>query len=351
MLRGFFSSIAGRIFIVLVSASIFLNAIVLVFFAPDRQKLVIQVKFPQATDQLLHHGEPSIFHVNLLWVASFFLIVIAFLSLIIARVTSQPLRELARAARSLGNNVEQSALLTSKGPVEAREAFSAFNMMQERIRQHAQERTFMLAELVRDLQTPLTRLKSRLEQVVDIDLKNRLMDDVADTQELVKQGLVYVQLVNADEPFESVDLDLLIAAIYHDAIKSGSDVTLTGKIGKPILASPHAIKRCISNLVENAIKYGSHAHIHVYRENNKAIIAIADAGPGIPDDQLDSVFLPFKCVEGTTSQNSGATGLGLTIARIIANRHQATINLKNIKAGGLGLIVTLELPELGHQQK
>ena len=322
----------------------------LAFVAHDRQ-LSVQVKTQHAADQLLHHAGLPTFHISLLWLASIVLITIALLSLIIARITSQPLRVLTRAATGLGRNIEQPALLTTQGPIEARAASDAFNMMQERIRHHSQERTFMLAELVYDLQTPLARLKSRLEQLADIDLKNHLLDDVADTQELVKQGLVYVQLVNSVEPFEMVDLDLLIAAIYHDAIQAGSDVTLTGKIGQPVLASPNAIKLCISNLVENAIKYGSHAHIHVYRENGKAIIAIADAGPGIPDDQLESVFPPFKYVENTASHSPGATGLSLTIARIIASRHQATIKLKNIKAGGLGLIVTLELPELGHQQK
>ncbi|HEY3299742.1 MAG TPA: ATP-binding protein [Methylophilaceae bacterium] len=300
-------------------------------------------------DVALRDGGPPLFHGDFLFTATFFLITIALLSLIVARIASQPLRELASAAKRLGNNIEQPALFTTKGPTEVREASIAFNTMQKSIRNHIEERTFMLAGVVHDLQTPLTRLRLRLEKIADIDLKNGLVDDLADAQEIISQGIVYAQLMSLDDPFETVDLDVLITAIYQDAIDAGSDVTLTGKVGKPVLASPHAIRRCISNLVENALKYGGYAHIHASREHCKAIITITDGGPGIPNDQLENVLHPFKRSENSSARNSRTTGLGLTIARIIANHYQGSISLKNIKAGGLGLVVTLELPGLDNQ--
>ena len=295
-------------------------------------------------DLALREGGPPLFHGDFLFIAGFFLATIGLLSLIVARIASQPLRELASAAKSLGNNIEQPALLVTKGSTEVREASIAFNTMQNSIRDHIQERTFMLAAVAHDLQTPLTRLRLRLEKVTDTDLKNSLVNDLTDTQEMIRQGLEYAQYMNSNEPFELVDLDSLIAAIYHDALDAGEDVTLTGKIGRPIMASSHAIRRCISNLVENALKYGGHAHIHAKRENSKAIITITDGGPGIPDDQLENVFHPFKRIESSRSRNSGGTGLGLTIARIIASRHQGSITLQNIKECDIGLLVTLELP-------
>lgn len=296
-------------------------------------------------DVALREGPPPpIFHGDLIFIASFFLATIAILSLIVARFSSQPLRELASAAKSLGNNIEQPALLVTKGSTEVREASIAFNTMQNSIRDHIQERTYMLAAIAHDLQTPLTRLRLRLEKVTDVELKNSLVNDLTNTQDMIRQGLEYAQFMHADEPFELIDLDSLLTAIYHDAIDAGAAVTLTGKIGKPVFASPHAIRRCINNLVDNATKYGNFANIHTRRENGKAIITISDGGPGIPEDQLETVFHPFKRLESSRSRNSGGTGLGLTIARIIASRHQGTISLKNIQAGGLGLMVILELP-------
>lgn len=296
-------------------------------------------------DVALREGSPPpIFHGDLIFIASFFLATIAILSLIVARFSSQPLRELASAAKSLGNNIEQPALLVHKGSREVREASIAFNTMQNSIRDHIQERTYMLAAIAHDLQTPLTRLRLRLEKVTDVELKSSLINDLTNTQDMIRQGLEYAKFMHSDEPFELIDLDSLLTAIYHDAMDAGAEVILTGKIGKAVIASPHAIRRCINNLVDNAIKYGKFANIHARRENGKAIITISDGGSGIPENQLETVFHPFKRLENSRSRNSGGTGLGLTIARIIASRHKGSISLKNIQAGGLGLMVILELP-------
>jgi signal transduction histidine kinase len=121
-------------------------------------------------------------------------------------------------------------------------------------------------------------------------------------------------------------------------------VTCSGKVGKPILACPHILRRCITNLLDNAIKYGEFAQIIVRQENAKVIISIVDGGPGIPDDQIESVFQPFKRIENSRSRSSGGTGLGLTIARIIAEKHRGSIKLSNMSKPELGLIATLELP-------
>ncbi|OIQ75739.1 osmolarity sensor protein EnvZ [mine drainage metagenome] len=275
-----------------------------------------------------------------------FLVGISALALVVAYIATKPLRKLAQAARDFGNNIEHQPLPEDQGSREVREASVAFNSMQASIRNHIQERTYMLAAIAHDLQTPLTRLRLRLENVADDDLRTRLVADLTATQTMVKEGLEFAQSVNAEEPLEPVDLDSLIEAICNDAVDAGCEVTFSGSGGRPVMACPHALRRCISNLLDNAIKYGKFAHVSVRRENSKAIVSIFDGGPGIPDDQLEAVFQPFKRLENSRSRSSGGTGLGLTIARIIAGKHRGSLKLKNMGTSDLGLVATLELPVL-----
>lgn len=275
-----------------------------------------------------------------------FLVGIATLALVVSYIATKPLRKLAQAARDFGNNIEHQSLPENHGSREVRDASLAFNSMQASIRNHIQERTYMLAAIAHDLQTPLTRLRLRLEKVTDDDLRARLVADLTATQAMVKEGLDFVQSVSAEEPFELVDLDSLIEAICDDATDAGLDVSHTGLIGKPIMACPHSLRRCISNLLDNAIKYGKFAHVTVKKEGSMAIITIIDGGPGIPGDQLEAVFQPFKRLDNSRSRSSGGTGLGLTIARIIAGKHRGSLKLRNMGTVELGLIATLELPAL-----
>lgn len=273
-----------------------------------------------------------------------FLSGIVLIALFVAHMATKPLRRLAQAAHNLGRNIEHPALSETEGSTEVREASTAFNSMQISIRNHLQERTYMLAAIAHDLQTPLTRLRLRLEKVEDEDLRARLVADLTATLAMVKEGLDFARSTGTEEPFELVDVDSLIEAICNDATDAGSEVTCSSKVGKPISACPHILRRCITNLLDNAIKYGGFAQIIVRQENAKVIILIVDGGPGIPDDQLESVFQPFKRIENSRSRSSGGTGLGLTIARIIAEKHRGSIKLSNMSKPELGLIATLELP-------
>lgn len=273
-----------------------------------------------------------------------FLSGILLVALFVAHMATKPLRRLGQAAQNLGKNIEHPALSEDKGSTEVREASVAFNSMQTSIRSHLQERTYMLAAIAHDLQTPLTRLRLRLEKVTDEGLREKLVADMTATLAMVKDGLDFARSTNIEEPFEWVDVDSLLEAICNDATDAGSEVTCSGKIGKPILACPNILRRCITNLLDNAIKYGGFAQIIVRQVQSKVIISIADGGPGIPDDQLETVFQPFKRIENSRSRNSGGTGLGLTIARIIAEKHRGSIKLNNLGTHELGLIATLELP-------
>ena len=292
-----------------------------------------------------HHNRNSMpFQGNFIRTLLLFLLAIVLISLLVAHMATKPLRRLAQAAHDLGRNIEHPPLPVNSGSTEVKQASIAFNSMQSNIRNHIQERTYMLAAIAHDLQTPLTRLRLRLEKVADEDLRARLVADLSATLDMVKEGLDFARSTNTEEPFELVDIDSLIEAICNDATDAGAEVTFSGKLGKPILACPHILRRCINNLLDNAIKYGGSAHVTLHQEGNKAIVTIVDGGPGIPEAQLEAVFQPFKRIEGSRSRNSGGTGLGLTIARIIAEKHHGSIKLSNMATLELGLIAKLELP-------
>ena len=269
---------------------------------------------------------------------------IILIALCVAHMATKPLRLLARAAEDLGVNIEHPPLSENKGSTEVRKASAAFNRMQASIRNHIRERTFMLAAIAHDLQTPLTRLRLRLEKVKDDDLRVSLIGDMTATLAMVKEGLEFARVTNTDEPFSRVDIDSLMGAICDDAVDAGAQVTCQGRIGKPVLANIHSLRRCIMNLIDNALKYGKSSQIVLSLENSQAIIRVIDAGPGLPEEQLQTVFEPFNRFESSRSRNSGGTGLGLTIARILAEKHHGTIVLNNLAAPASGLVATLSLP-------
>ena len=271
-----------------------------------------------------------------------FLISIAILAYLVTRMTMRPLKQLAQAAKDLGNDINHPPLALT-GASEIRQASAAFNAMQARIRQHIFQRTQMLAAITHDLQTPLTRLRLRLEKVADSDLHERLVGDLSAMQSMVKEGLDLARSMDSTEAMQALDLDSLLDSVCSDAADAGQNVTLEGHAGMALMGRPIAMRRCLVNLIDNAVKYGQYAHVTVERLSGSARIRIRDGGPGIAPEQLAKVFEPFYRIETSRSRESGGTGLGLTIARNIAEQHGATVLLSNHLDGGLE--VTLVVPQ------
>ena len=271
-----------------------------------------------------------------------FLFSIAALAYVVARMTTRPLKVLARAAQDLGHDINRPPLSLS-GASEIRQASAAFNAMQARIRQYIFQRTQMLAAITHDLQTPLTRMRLRLEKVQNAELQERLIGDLSAMQAMVREGLVLARSMDTTENMQMLDLDSLLEAVCADAVDAGQQVTLKGQAGMALLGRPLDLRRCLGNLIDNAVKYGRDVRVCVDRINGAARIRIRDSGPGIPEGELGRVFDPFYRVETSRSRESGGTGLGLTIARNIAEQHGGSIALANHPEGGLE--VTLVLPE------
>jgi signal transduction histidine kinase len=234
-----------------------------------------------------------------------FLISIGILAALIARMTMRPLKRLAQAATALGVDIERPPL-PERGATEIRQAAAAFNAMQSRIRHHIRQRAHILAAITHDLQTPLTRLRLRLEKV--------------------------------DNP---VNLDSLIDSVCADAADAGQAVTVSGKTNVSLMARPIALRRCLTNLIDNAVKDGQSAHVTATLEGSGVVIRIKDKGTGIAEPELEKVFEPFYRLENSRSRETGGSGLGLTIALNIVEQHGGTIRLMNHSAGGLEVILTL----------
>ncbi len=269
-----------------------------------------------------------------------FLLGIGALAAIVARMTMRPLKQLAQAATELGNNIERPPL-PERGAKEIRQAAAAFNAMQSRIRQHIKQRAHILAAITHDLQTPLTRLRLRLEKVDDPELREKLVSDLSAMQGMVREGLDLARSMDSSEPMQRLDLDSLIDSVCADAADAGQAVSFSGKTGTSLMARPLALRRCLTNLIDNAVKYGHSAQVRTAREGALAVVRIKDAGPGIPDHELEKVFEPFYRLEGSRSRHTGGTGLGLTIARNIAEQHGGTIRLFNHPSGGLEVLLSL----------
>jgi signal transduction histidine kinase len=262
-------------------------------------------------------------------------------SWIAARWLAYPIRRLANAAEELGKNLNSPLIDETSGPSEVRQASKVFNQMQARLKQQMEERNRFLAAVSHDLRTPLTRLKLRAEKITEPGLKTDVQSDIDEMASIIDTTLDYLRGDAQPEAACLFDLDALVHTLAEDANGNGSRITVTGKI-QPVRLQPVAIRRCLNNLLENALRYGGSATISMSETTDQAVIAIRDAGPGIPPEKLEAVFAPFYRLDSSRSRHSGGVGLGLSIARDMARKHGGNVTLANAPGGGL--VATLNLP-------
>lgn len=271
---------------------------------------------------------------------SVLLVSVLVLSFLAVRWMTRPLSTLARAADELGRDIHRPPL-AERGPLEVRAAAAAFNTMQARLRDYIYERTRILTAVSHDLRTPITRLRLRAELLDDEELKAKLVRDLQEMENMTSATLSFLRGFEDREPLQSVDLMALLESLETDSIDTGYDVKLQGKISRPVPLRPRALRRLLDNLVVNAVRYGKRAIITVEDLGDAVAIRIRDAGPGIPAEELEKVFEPYYRLDTARSQESGGVGLGLSIARNIAELHGGTLILQNHPAGGLEAILTL----------
>ncbi|MEJ2122144.1 MAG: ATP-binding protein [Alphaproteobacteria bacterium] len=262
------------------------------------------------------------------------------LAVLVSRRVTRPLRRFSAAAARLGTDVDAPPM-DEAGPSEIREAAEAFNQMQRRIRRFVEDRTRMLAAISHDLRTMLTRFQLRADYIEDNEQRAKAVEDIARMREMLDATLSLARDDAAAEPTTAVDLSSLLQTLCDDLADAGHTVAYAGPDRVTLAGRPVALGRAVANLIDNAVKYGGEAEVHLEERTADVVITVADRGPGIPAGQREQVFAPFFRLEQSRSRETGGTGLGLALARNIVRGHGGDITLEDREGGGLVARVVL----------
>jgi two-component system osmolarity sensor histidine kinase EnvZ len=248
------------------------------------------------------------------------------------RIQVRAIRRLAAAAEAFGMGRDRGPI-KPEGAVEVRQAATAFNRMQERIRRFLLQRTEMLAGVSHDLRTPLTRLRLSLAMLPQRDeLRPDVQEMTADVEEMERMIGGYLAFARGEgaEQAQDVDLSAMLEEVASRARRAGAEVALEAPAGLNLPLRPDAVRRAITNLVDNARRHAHRIALTALSQGGRIVqVTIDDDGPGIPAERRESVFRPFE------SGATGRTGLGLTIARDIVRAHGGDIVLEDSPLGGL----------------
>lgn len=276
-----------------------------------------------------------------------------------------PLGALAAAIDRHGVDL-RDAPLAEHGPLEVRAMARAFNRMRARIADLLADQTRMLAAISHDLRTPATRLRLRVEFVRDEELQRLMLRDLDEMDAMLSEALAFLAHNVREEPLKLVDVTALLQAVCDDYADVGRPVgfveppplqfrsvpTLFAAAGQEhrfeherrvrMLCRPNALRRAVNNLIDNALTYGFRAEVHLEADARRVRIGVLDQGPGIVEDEIDKVLMPFYRIESSRQRATGGMGLGLAIVKAVADAHHGRVELANRERGGLA--ATLELP-------
>lgn len=261
------------------------------------------------------------------------------------RQVVRPMTRFTRAIDALQPANSAPGMMAEQGPVEVQHAARAFNAMQTRIRDHLQERARILAAISHDLQTPITRMKLRLEMTDAPELRDKLLQDLDNMSRLVSEGIAFARSAQPlEEKRQRLDLNAFLDSIALDYADVGRPVAfIPAEEGRVVLTQPQALRRIMTNLIDNGLKFAERVDIRLsYAMNGDPIIQVMDNGPGIPEVSLEEVLQPFFRLENSRNRETGGTGLGLAIAAQLTSQMPGTLRLGNRPEGGLEAIIRLD---------
>jgi signal transduction histidine kinase len=243
-----------------------------------------------------------------------------------------------------GNSPENMDKLSEEGCREIRETARSLNRMRERVQGSIEERDRMLSALRHDLRTPLTRLKLWAEESEPEAVRDKLLENANQIQDMVTQSIELASSLNTTEKEVQLDLAAFVESIVDDYRDEGRRVALAEDMpsGLTFRTRPICLRRCLSNLIENALKYAGDAEIALYRTGSESVIEVRDTGPGIPPDELPHV--KYKFYKG--SSNARGSGIGLAVCDEIITRHNGDLTMGNAEGGGC--VATISLPLSSH---
>ncbi|WCT72711.1 ATP-binding protein [Sphingomonas naphthae] len=258
--------------------------------------------------------------------------IVAPLGWMFARRLSGPLDRFADAAAQLGRD-PSAAIVALDGPAEIGRAAHAFNLMQNRLRSFVDDRTAMVGAISHDLRTPLTRLRFRMEEVEDDAMRDGMLEEVVEMEEMIASVLAFIRDASTPGVRERLDLRTLVDDVAEDAAMVGGHVTVEATMPATVEVDVLGMRRLLANLVENALKYGERARIRLEVGEEEAIAAVIDDGPGLPDEELELVFQPFYRTAAARASDARGTGLGLAVCRSIARAHGGDVRLSRSAEG------------------
>ena len=268
-------------------------------------------------------------------------VALVIIAALLVRRTLRPMSRLAEAAEVIGRG--ESRFVDPRGPGEVRRVIRAFNAMQERIHRMIADRTHALAAVGHDLRTPIARLQLRAEQISEPELREALQKDVSEMEGMLDSLLAYLRGEADPEPRRRIDAAVLVRTLLDEAADQGSDVAYAGLDHAEACVRPLALKRALSNLIDNALKYGGKARVSVGRSADALVIRVEDDGPGIAEERLEAALQPFVRVDPARGRNTGGLGLGLAIVKRVIEAEGGQFALANRKEGGLR--AEIRLPE------
>jgi signal transduction histidine kinase len=291
-------------------------------------------------------GEPRRMGLLLGQTLLLYFVLVGGLALLLRRIT-RPIAALTSRMERFAATRELDGQLEPSGPDDTRRLIAAHNALEARIAALLNEKDVMLGAIGHDLKTPLTALRVRIESVEDPAERAKMAASIDDITRSLDDILSLARVGRPSDPLERTDLSALLAAVAEEYEDMGEPVELgaTERLALPLRAT--WLRRALRNLIENAVRYGGRARVSLMREGNSALVRIKDDGPGIPAGEIAAMMEPFARGEASRNRGTGGAGLGLTLARAIAEQHGGTITLRNrTGTGGAveGLVAELRLP-------
>lgn len=275
-----------------------------------------------------------------------YVVLVGGLALLLLRIT-RPLAALTERVERFGETRATDGQLRPSGPDDTRRLIEAHNRMEARIANLIGEKDVMLGAIGHDLKTPLAALRVRIESVEDEAERARMAATIEDITSTLDDILSLARVGRPSDPLERTELSALVASVVEEYEDMGDPVTLDEgpRMAAPVRAT--WLRRALRNLIGNALRYGKRARVAAEREDGHAVIRVEDDGPGIPDGDLAAMLEPFTRGEASRNRETGGAGLGLTLARAIAEQHGGTLTLANRRAPDgtiAGLVAELRLP-------
>ncbi len=264
-------------------------------------------------------------------------VIVVLISLIFLKNQTRPITNLARVAEKFGKGEDIEEFKPS-GAAEIRQAGYEFDKMRKRIIRHLNQRSEMLSGISHDLRTPLTRMKLQIAFIKDEELANKLAEDINEMEKMLNE---YLQFTSSS--YKEKDQEFDLSQLINETVFKYNNKNITTNLPSNIFINgrKNLIKRCINNLIDNAIKYGDKVNVELKKNNNNLFIKIEDNGPGIPEKEYENVFKPFYKIDKGRADAKSSVGLGLSIASDIIRSHGGNINLEKSNMNGLGVKIFL----------